>query len=227
MGAVVWYCPGTAEGPPKRLFLQKMYAVPCLTGQGEKCRSAGAAQPQLRCLCTTCPLAFRYSVFLPMEPLVLSYWGIWVLHNPMLEWLLAGHLAGWHHSCAGLTSPCFPGVILVGCGWCSLLLPSSQQGLAQPAAPFLDSYLSQFAVVKHVQRRVSQEWALFVFKMVLVLHSLSCLQPLFPLTLFRTAGLLQRARWHVSPYTSFSVVSLPDCVLAGSLCENASKPMSE
>lgn len=28
--------------------------------------------------------------------------------------------------------------------------------------------------VKHVQRRVSQEWSLFVFKMILVLHSLSC-----------------------------------------------------
>lgn len=46
------------------------------------------------------------------------------------------------------------------------------------------------------------------------------LQPLFPLTVFRTAGLLQRAGLHGSPYTSFSVVSLPDYVLAASLCEN-------
>lgn len=176
MGAVVWYCPGTAEGPPKRLFLQKMCAVPCLTRQGEKCRSAGAAQPQLRCLCTTCPLAFRYSVFLPMEPLVLSYWGIWVLHNPMLEWLLAGHLAGWHHSCAGLTSPCFPGVILVGCGWCSLLLPSSQQGLAQPAAPFLDSYLSQFAA----SSQTCSEESLRGMGLICIQNGLGAAQPLLP-----------------------------------------------
>lgn len=53
------------------------------------------------------------------------------------------------------------------------------------------------------------------------------LQPLFPLTLFDTAGLLQRARWHVSPNTSFSVVSLPDSLLAGSLCGSTSNPMSE
>lgn len=201
-------------------------AVPCLTWQGEKCRSAGAAQLQLRCLCTTCPLAFRYSVFLPMEPLVLSYWSIWVLHNPMLEWLLAGHLAGWHHSCAVLTSPCFPGVILVGCGWCSLPLPSSQQGLVQPAAPFLDSYLLQFAA----SSQTCSEESLTGVGLICIQNYLSAaqpllLQPLFPL--FHTAGLLQRAKWHLSPYTSFSVVSLPDWVLAGSLCENTSKPMSE
>ena len=141
LGAVGWYCPCTAEGPPKRLFLQKMCAVPCFMWQGETYRSAGAAWLQLRCPCITCPLAYRYSV----EPLVLSYWGIWIFHNPVLEWLLAGHLAGWHHIHAHLTSPCFSGVILVGCGWCLLPLTSSQQGLAQPAALFLNSYLAQFA----------------------------------------------------------------------------------
>lgn len=52
------------------------------------------------------------------------------------------------------------------------------------------------------------------------------LQPLF-LTLFHTTGLLQRARWHVSPYTSFSVVLLPDFVLAGSHCGSTSNPISE
>lgn len=62
--------------------------------------------------------------------------------TPVLEWQLPGHLAGWHHIRARLTSPCFSGVILVGCGWCLLPLASSQQGLAQPAAPFLNSYLA-------------------------------------------------------------------------------------
>lgn len=145
VGAALWYCPYAAEGCPKTSSCRK-----CVLSlvYPDKERSAEAAQSQLRCLCTTCPLAFRYSVFLPMEPLVLSHWGIWVLHNPVLEWLLAGHLDGWHHFCAGLTSPCFSGVILAGCGWCSLPLPSSHQGLVQPAAPFLDSCLSQFAASK-------------------------------------------------------------------------------
>lgn len=68
-----------------------------------------------------------------------------MFHNAVLEWLLTGHLAGWHnvHSC--LTSPCFSGVILAGRGWCSLPPASSQQGLVQLAAPFLNNYLAQFA----------------------------------------------------------------------------------
>lgn len=79
------------------------------------------------------------------EPLVLSYRGIWIFHNPALERLLAGHLAGWHHIRAQLTSPGFSGVISVGCGWSFLPLTSSQQGLAQPAALFSNSYLARFA----------------------------------------------------------------------------------
>lgn len=135
----------------------------------------GAHELQLRCLCITCPLAFRYGEFLPVEPSVLSYCKIWIFHNPVLEWLFAGHLAGWHRICACLTSPCFSGVILVGCSWCLLPLTSSQQGLVQPAAPFLNSSLAQFAASRqHVQRSILQEWALFVFKMVLVLYRLSC-----------------------------------------------------
>lgn len=150
------------------------------------------------------------------------------MHNPVLEWLLAGHLAGWHHFCAGLTSPCFSGVISAGCGWCSLPLPSSRQELVQPAAPFLDSYLSQFAA----SRQTCSEESVTGMGFICIQNDPGAaqpllLQPLFPLTLFHTFGLLQRARWHVSPYTSFSVVSLPGCVLADSLCDNTSKPMSE
>lgn len=150
------------------------------------------------------------------------------MHNPVLEWLLTGHLAGWHHFCAGLTSPCFSGVILAGCGWCSLPLPSSHQGLVQPAALFLDSCLSQFAA----SSQTCSEESLTGMGLICIQNDPGAaqpllLQPLFPLTLFHTAGLLQRARWHVSPYTSFSVVSLSDYVLAASLCDNTSKPMSE
>lgn len=191
---------------------------PLFTWQGEKHRSAGAAQSQLRCQCTTCPLAFRYSVFLPMEPLALSYWGIWVLHNPVLEWLLAGHLAGWHRFCAGLTSPCLSGVTSAGCGWCSLPLPSCHQGLA---APFSDSYLSQFAA----SSQTCSEESLTGMDRICIQNDPGAaqpllFQPLFPLALFCASGLLQRAKWHVSLYTSFSVVSLPDYVLAGSLWEH-------
>lgn len=110
-----------------------------------------------------------------MEPLVFSHWGIWVLHNPVLEWLLAGHLAGWHHSCAGLTSPCFSGVILAGCGSCSLPLPPVARDWCNLLLCFWTAACHSLQpAVRHVQGRVSQEWALFIFKMILVLHSLSC-----------------------------------------------------
>lgn len=154
-------CPYTAEGCPKRLFLQKMLSLV----YPDKERSTRVLEQHSHSsgVCTTCPLAFRYSMFLPMEPLVLSCWAIWVLHNPVLEWLLAGHLAGWHHFCAGLTSPCFSGVILAGCGWCSLPLPSSHQGLAQPAAPFLDSCLSQFAASSQTRSEESLRNGLYLY----------------------------------------------------------------
>lgn len=146
----------------------------------------------------------------------------------MLEWLLAGHLAGWHHIRACLTSPCFSGVILVGCGSCLLPLTSSQQGLAQPADPFLNSYLAQFAA----SRQACSEKSLTGVGLICIQNTLGAaqtllLQPLFHLTLFCTAGMLQRARWHMSPHGSFSVVSLLDYVLASPLCEDTSKPVSE
>lgn len=144
LGAVGWYCPCTAEGPPKRHFLQKKVCCSCFLWQGEKyevLEQHGCSSDP----CIACPSAFRYRVFLPVEVLVLSYWGICIFHNAALEWLLAGHLAGWHHVHARLTSPCFSGVILASCGWCSLPPASSQQGLMQLAAAFLNSYLAQFA----------------------------------------------------------------------------------
>lgn len=87
---------------------------------------------------------------------------------PCLEWLLTGHLAGWHRIRACLTSPCFSGVILVGCGWCLLPLTFSQQGLAQPAAPFLNSYLAWFAV----SRQACSEQSLTAMGLICIQNAL-------------------------------------------------------
>lgn len=81
-------------------------------------------------------------------------------------------------------------------------------------------------VVKHVQRRVSQEWTVFVFKMILVLHSLSCsslcfLWPCFvPLACYRGQG-------GTCPYTLHSVLSHSQTMYWLVLSENTSKPVSE
>lgn len=61
-------------------------------------------------------------------------------------------------------------------------------------------------VVKHVQRRVSQEWALFVFKMILVLHSLSCFSLCFLWPCFILLA-CYRGQGGTCPHTLHSVLS--------------------